>query len=69
MRQKICFDILCGEKTCASDPGIFCHMLHLSLYGQDTCLLFGSVYDEDGWIQRHKDCIKKGAPNGKEADC
>ena len=59
MKHNIKFEIDCGEKTCASEKGKFCHFLRLSLNGKDSCLLFGPVFDDNtGWIQRHKDCLK-----------
>ena len=56
--KKLTFDIECGEKTCASEPGKFCKFLRLG-FGQrkQSCVLFGRVDDKDGWIQRHKDCL------------
>jgi hypothetical protein len=51
-------EIECGEKTCASKPRKFCHLFKGHLGGRDTCFLFGEVYDKDGWVQRHPNCIK-----------
>jgi hypothetical protein len=58
MKKKLIFDIECGEKTCASEPGKFCQFLILGM-GQrkEACVLFGPVDEKDGWIQRHKDCL------------
>jgi hypothetical protein len=50
--------IECGEKTCASKPGKFCHLFNGSLGGRDTCFLFGGLYDDSGWIQRDPKCIE-----------
>jgi hypothetical protein len=58
MKLKITLKIECGEKTCASIPGKFCHFLRISLNGKDSCSLFGNVFDKDGWIKRHPDCLK-----------
>ena len=61
MIKFLCFEIECGEKTCASKPGKFCRFFRSSLNGNDKCYLFGRVYpypDEYGWIQRHEGCIR-----------
>ena len=58
MKKKICFEIECGEKTCASEPGKFCRFFNPSLNGKDSCYLFGRVFESDGWIQRHPDCLE-----------
>ncbi len=57
MKQKICFTIECGEKTCASEPSKFCCFLRLGMT-KSECVFFGMVFDKDGWIQRHEDCLK-----------
>jgi hypothetical protein len=33
-------------------------MLTLGATGGGVCHLFGRVFDETGWVARHKDCIK-----------
>ena len=58
MKKLIFVEIECGEKTCASEPGRFCQFFISSMNGKDSCFLFGRVFDEDGWIMRHKDCLK-----------
>jgi hypothetical protein len=50
--------IECGEETCASEPGKFCHLFRGSLGGKDTCFLFGNLYEGYGWIRRHPQCIE-----------
>lgn len=58
MKYDITFEIECGSKTCASKPGEFCRFLVMNVFGKERCFLFGRVFDTDGWIQRHKDCLK-----------
>jgi hypothetical protein len=58
MKYSIKIDITCGKKTCASKPGKFCHLFRGHIGGKDSCYLFGRVFDKDGWIQRHPDCLK-----------
>lgn len=50
--------IECGKTTCASKPGKFCQYFKNNLKGGGTCYFFGQVWDKDGWIQRHEECIK-----------
>lgn len=59
MKWNIKFQIDCGKKTCASKPGKFCQFLRTSMNGKDTCYLFGRVFDKDGWLQRHPECLKR----------
>ena len=58
MIAKIELTIECGEKTCAVEKGKFCHLFKSHLGGKDWCFLFGRVFDKDGWIQRHPDCLQ-----------
>ena len=59
MKLKLSFNIECGEKTCAFEPGKFCTFFRGSLNGKDSCYIFGMVFEnDDGWIQRHNDCLK-----------
>jgi|WetSurMetagenome_2_1015567.scaffolds.fasta_scaffold01544_18 hypothetical protein len=58
MKFSITFDIECGETTCASKPGEFCRFFANDLRGGGRCYLFGGLFDEDGWIQRHPDCLE-----------
>jgi len=58
LKKKLTFTIECGEKTCASVPGKFCQFFKASLNGKNSCYLFGPVFDNDGWIQRHDECLK-----------
>ena len=50
--------INCGEKTCASSPGLFCRFCNLR---EISCQLFGKLFEEDNWIMRHPNCksVKK----------
>jgi hypothetical protein len=58
-------EIWCGEKTCASDPGVFCRFLGASHFGtRPECMLFPSaesastrLYEKDGWVRRCKACL------------
>lgn len=53
MKYTMTFGIECGKKTCAVKPGKFCQFFNLSPDGKD-------VYeDENGWLQRHPDCLSK----------
>jgi len=61
LKKELIFTINCGEKTCASEPGAFFQFFKASLNGlngKNYCYLFGSVFDDDGWIQRHDKCLK-----------
>lgn len=55
-------EIDCGEKTCASEPGVLCRFLRARIDGsRPICYLFGvPLYDEDGsilgWLQRCDEC-------------
>jgi len=57
MKKKISFYIECGEETCATKEGKFCQFFINTLSQDGKCTLFGKVFDKEGWIQRHKDCI------------
>jgi len=56
-----------GDKTCASAPGVFCPWMWTQRFGQERiCHIFSErrlkdymplEIGEDGWIQRHPDCI------------
>lgn len=48
-----------GENTCAKEPGVFCHLLTPSVVQDGACALFGKVFDRDGWIIRHPECMAK----------
>jgi hypothetical protein len=63
MNYTIPIKIECGEKTCASEPGKFCNMLTLNVHGGGDCHLFGRVFDEYGWVMRHKKCIESANKN------
>ena len=57
MKKQITFYIKCGEKTCATREGNFCRFFINTGSRDGKCNLFGRVFDKDGWIQRHKNCI------------
>lgn len=59
----------CGEKTCASEPGVFCnHMLTRRFGTEWVCGLFRRdgepvVLDDDigdgtGWLMRCRECLE-----------
>lgn len=54
------FEIECGEKTCAVEKGKFCRFFRAHFGGKESCYLFGRVFDENGWIQRHPMCLEIG---------
>jgi hypothetical protein len=58
MKFTVSFVIECGEQTCASEPGKFCHFLKWDLKGTGKCLMFGAIFDKDGWLIRHRDCLR-----------
>jgi len=58
MKQYIEIVIECGKKTCASKPGRFCKMFSVDIRGGGNCFLFGRLYEEDGWIMRHRLCLQ-----------
>ncbi len=71
MKAILSFAIECGEKTCAKEPGLFCPFLKIgtdlsqrtSVKPAGICHLFGSVFEnEEGWIQRHPECLKSAEP-------
>lgn len=72
MKVKLTFDIECGEKTCAMEPGKFCRFLGSRMCGTiSVCMLFPSnekngsgtdLKDQDGWVQRCPACLTSGTP-------
>jgi hypothetical protein len=58
MKARLVFEIVCGKKTCARVPGEFCRFFRPSLNSAGNCYLFGKLFDEDGWVQRHKECLE-----------
>lgn len=52
------FDIECGEKTCASEPGKFCLYCTIGAFGGATCFFYGKLGESDGWVSRHPECLK-----------
>ena len=64
MKQKLTFEIECGEKTCASEPRKFCRYCSWNMKGVGTCFFFiGQLEKKDGWLMRHPDCIKEAVNN------
>jgi len=74
MKQTIKFEIECGEKTCASEPGKFCRFFQVSRFGTiPSCKLFSEqgargnwepLEEKDGWLQRHPECIRRSKEDG-----
>ena len=60
MTFTIPVQIECGEKTCASSPGVFCKYFgYKGLGTKPHCLFFNThLYEEQGWIQRAKPCLE-----------
>lgn len=67
MQKVIKIEIECGERTCASEPGVWCKMIGTKIYGSRwVCTLFqdkdGRTFteleDKDGWIQRCPACLE-----------
>jgi len=53
--------IVCGETTCASEPGKFCDYVAAQRFGtRPVCTAFEGeprLYDHDGWLQRCQACL------------
>jgi hypothetical protein len=62
MKVVIETHIECGERTCATEPGKFCHKLGTKKFGsQPWCMLFDEqLFEQDGWVQRCKQCVEAG---------
>jgi hypothetical protein len=66
MKATILFEIECGEKTCASEPGKFCEFTRVPANGDAYCALFSSpgkfnvirLRDSEGWLMRHEKCLE-----------
>ncbi|GAG79004.1 unnamed protein product, partial [marine sediment metagenome] len=63
------FEIECGEKTCAVEPGKFCEYTRVPANGNAYCAMLSSPGKFDrkllqeseprGWLMRHKECLKR----------
>lgn len=54
-------EIKCGEKTCASEPGVFCRFVRGIKFSYWKCSLFDCALAEDepnGWLQRCLACLE-----------
>ena len=75
MKVKLVIDIECGDTTCASEPSKFCKYLGARKFGiSPACMLFPTdsadyrkfetytdlIDNEDGWVQRCKQCLEYG---------
>lgn len=44
--------------TCGDGTGAFCPWLHATHLGAEYfCLLWGTLQDENGWLQRRAECL------------
>ena len=61
--------IECGEKTCASSPGVFCKYFGYKGLGTRLhCLFFNTrLYTEHGWVQRAASCLEIEKQIAKES--
>lgn len=68
MQALIPFKIECGEKTCGveKDKSKSCEFLGFTLTGKPGCYFFGDLKEQDGWVQRHKECIKGAKTTGND---
>ena len=65
--KSILFDINCGEKTCASEPGKFCKWVRTRKFGaiyfchlwhaEDIHGKQQSLEEKDGWLMRRPECL------------
>jgi hypothetical protein len=68
MARTLHLEVLCGEKTCASEPGHFCRFLMTTHFGTRwSCHLFEKPVvaepDETGWLMRLPECLRaEGSP-------
>ena len=61
MKVTLTFEIECGDKTCAAEPGKFCKYMKNKMNGSSSCYFFGILFDDEtGWIQRHPECLAMG---------
>lgn len=62
MLRRLAIAINAGEKTCASEPGIFCQQVRTRRFGtRFVCALFdhAELRDKDGWLQRLPECLAR----------
>lgn len=67
MKRKLMLEIECGDKTCASEPGVFCDKIYQQpklkwpqIPMSWCCRLFNVELSEDkpcGWLQRCQACL------------
>ena len=61
MKRILQREINCGETTCASAPGAFCHKITTSNFGTRWyCGEFGGAELQEnasGWLQRLPECL------------
>jgi hypothetical protein len=60
-RRFIRLPIVCGDTTCASEPGVFCRNVWKNHLGTRwLCDSFGGAElheGDDGWLQRLPECL------------
>ena len=58
--RTLSIPINCGEKTCASAPGVFCKQIRTLKYGQIwICNIFEKELEiKNGWTQRCDQCLQ-----------
>lgn len=55
--------------TCGDGSGAFCPWARTSHFGtRFSCLLWGPLRDEDGWLQRRAECLAAEEVDPAEAD-
>lgn len=56
------------ERTCGDGSGAFCSWLHATHLGAEQfCLIFGTLRDENGWLQRAAGCVSAEAEEAAAA--
>ena len=59
--RKLTLEIVAGDKTCASEPGVFCPHLVPERWGSVyACQVFGErpKENEDFWLDRLPQCLE-----------
>jgi len=73
MKRSLAITIDCGERTCASKPGMFCQYVGSTRFGMaHGCRLFPgkersytALEEVDGWLQRCPACLLAGKPRSQ----
>ena len=64
--RNLSLAVVCGDTTCASEPGKFCQFFGTRNFGQvPVCMLFPPdvgtstpLFEKDGWVQRCSACLE-----------